>query len=82
MISSPIDPTTDKPTEHRELYRGKTADGGTTWAWSAITTNSTMDNIRPQIVAWEAGKMLLWTRGTFNTFVKYNLALVAMPIEK
>ena len=81
VISSPIDPAGGKPTEHRELYRGSTTDGGATWTWTPITHDSTQDNIRPQIVAWDGGKMLLWTRGVFTTFVKYNLALVAMPLD-
>jgi len=41
-----------RPT-HRELYRGATADFGTTWTWTAITANSDADNLRPIVPKWD-----------------------------
>jgi len=34
---------------HYEIYKGVTADGGLTFTWSAVTTNSTLDNCRPYV---------------------------------
>jgi len=35
--------------ERYEIYRGITTDGGLTFTWEQITTNSTLDNLRPYI---------------------------------
>lgn len=83
-ISTNADPKTGKPLissadsqRHWELYKGTTADAGKTWAWTAITENSTADNIRP-IVPKSDGKhtALLWLRGKLRTYTDYDLEVV------
>jgi hypothetical protein len=64
---------------HYELFRGKTSDGGTSWAWTPVTFNSTVDNIRPHVPEWDASNLaLVWLRGTYNTYTSYNLKTVTL----
>lgn len=52
---------------HYELFRGQTADGGATWAWSAITENSSADNLRPIMPPWDDPRgALVWLRGRYD----------------
>jgi hypothetical protein len=47
-----------------EIFRGVTADGGTTWTWTAITCDSTTNNLRPIIpVSGHAPSPVVWLRG-------------------
>jgi hypothetical protein len=39
-----------------ELWRGVTADGGLTFTWSQITSNSTVDNLRPYVPRRNGGE--------------------------
>ena len=59
-----------------ELFRGVTQDGGLTFAWSPITTNSTLDNLRPYVP--RGGSTLLWLRGTYKSYTSYDCAIVAL----
>jgi len=73
FISTDADPVTGKPLmskgnfrRNHELFRGFTADGGKSWAWTAITTNSTTDNLRPIIPFWQDSRTaLVWMRGFY-----------------
>ena len=73
-LSSDADLTTGEPLissadgkRHHELFRGKTKDGGATWAWTPITANSTMDNLRPLVPIWKDKRTaLVWMRGTYR----------------
>ena len=58
-ISTDADPVNGAPLisqadqqRHRELFQGRTNDGGTTWTWTPITANSDVDNIRPMVPLW------------------------------
>src|SRR4029079_12835363 len=53
-------------------------DGGTTWTWSPITLDSTVDNLRPIIPlgAPDVG-VVLWLRGTYSNYQDYDLDVVA-----
>ncbi|MEN8151152.1 MAG: BNR-4 repeat-containing protein, partial [Planctomycetota bacterium] len=81
VISTNADPVTGKPLisktdglRHWELYRGKTADGGKAWKWTAITRDSKVDNLRPLIPANPGGKrVILWCRGDFKSYGNYRL---------
>jgi hypothetical protein len=55
-----------------EIWRGFTADGGLTFSWQPITSNSTDDNLRP-IVPEGHGRTrnLLWFKGNYTTFTNY-----------
>ncbi|MFO0887761.1 MAG: BNR-4 repeat-containing protein [Isosphaeraceae bacterium] len=74
-ISTDADPATGQALvskvdgrRHRELFRGKTKDPGDTWHWEPITTNSTVDNIRPIVPAWDDSRtVLVWMRGGYRS---------------
>jgi hypothetical protein len=79
FISTKIDPRTDVAMPRYEVFEGKTTDGGATWAWSPITFNSTMDNLRPVVPAWDdEHTALLWMRGTYTTYTNYDLDIVGL----
>lgn len=85
-ISTNADPVTGAPLvsnadgrRHYEIFRGRTGDGGKTWTWKAITSNSTVDNLRPIIPRDPKGRtILLWLRGTYTTYKNYDLQVVAL----
>lgn len=72
-ISTDADPRTGEPLisradglRHHELFLGKTPDGGQSWAWTPITANSTMDNLRPLLPSWKDARLLVvWMRGAY-----------------
>ena len=64
---------------HYEIFRGNTGNGGQTWQWTAITRNSSTDNLRPILVDDGAGqKALLWLRGTYRSYTDYQQQVVAL----
>ena len=71
-ISTDADPVTGTPLvsaadkkRHRELFRGARSAAGK-WAWTPITRNSTYDNLRPLVPAWDDPRTaLVWMRGTY-----------------
>src|SRR5262245_61099930 len=78
-ISTPIDPRKGVRTAKYEIYRGTTDDRGATWRWMAITSGSTVDNIRPIVpIADGTRQPLLWLRGTMVDFFAYRLEVVAI----
>lgn len=83
-ISTNADPVTGVPLvsradrkRHWEIFRGVTADGGATWAWTAITRDSTVDNLRP-VVPVTAGRPspVVWLRGEMRMPKDFELELV------
>jgi hypothetical protein len=86
VISTDLHPVTNAPLvsatdglRHWELFEGRTTDGGLTWNWTALTANSTVDNIRPVIPEWdETHTALLWLRGTYTSFTNYDLDVVGI----
>ncbi len=80
-MSSEIDPRTDAPTDKYELYRGVTDDLGGTWTWTAITENSTVDNLRPVVPRWDSDHtMLLWMRGNYNSYTDWDTEIVGLML--
>jgi hypothetical protein len=79
-ISSPYNPGDDNSSANkREIWKGVTADNGATWKWSAITSNSSQDNFRPIVPAWnKSNTALLWFRGTYTTAQQFNTSIVGM----
>jgi hypothetical protein len=78
-ISTEIDPITNEPLAHHEIYKGVTANGGNTWTWTAITENSTFDNLRPIVPAWDKNNTtVLWWRGSMDTSHDYDTAVVGI----
>ncbi len=60
-----------------ELFRGQTPDKGKTWTFTALTKDSTVDNLRPIIPPGDPKRTLvLWLRGKLTSFVRYNLQAV------
>ena len=86
VISTNADPSTGTPLmskadqkRHWELFRGKTTDGGKSWSWTAITHDSTTDNLRPIIPSNPGGKrIILWTRGELKTYMDFHLDVFAL----
>lgn len=87
-LSSNVDPATGARVlsdadglAHYELWRGITADGGDTWSWSALTSDSTVDNLRPVATAISATETsLIWMRGTYATYTNYDTDLVGLIV--
>lgn len=78
-LSANVDPSTGVTTGtgHREIYQGKTPDGGLTWNWKPVTQNSVQDNIRPIVPAHHpTGTFVLWMQGTYNSFNDYHTQIV------
>ena len=66
-VSTPLDPRDDVRTDHAEIYKGITTDQGATWTWTPVTADSTEDNYRPIIPAWDANHTaVLWLRGDYT----------------
>lgn len=62
-----------------ELWRGVTADGGLTFTWSPITTNSAADNLRPYIPRRNGGeRCVLWFRGSYASYTSYSCSIVGL----
>lgn len=62
---------------HYEIFRGRTEDGGKTWNWQAITSNSTVDNIRPIVPISASGQSaVLWMSGSYTNFANYDMDIV------
>jgi hypothetical protein len=79
FISTPIDPRDDSKLAHHEIFKGVTADGGTSWNWTPITRNSTLDNLRPIVPKWDAQHHgVLWLRGTMSRSQDYNMQVVGL----
>jgi autotransporter-associated beta strand protein len=79
VMSSKIDPRSDATTSKYELYKGVTSNFGANWTWSAITENSTVDNIRPIIPEWNGlNTALTWMRGTYSTYTNWNTEVVGI----
>ncbi|WP_146590455.1 sialidase family protein [Posidoniimonas polymericola] len=82
FISSPINPSDDTETDHHEIYKGVTGDNGLTWNWSAVTENSSVDNLRPIIPQWdEENTALLWWRGSMSSSQNYDAAVVGLLLN-
>jgi hypothetical protein len=64
---------------HYEIFRGNTANSGDTWQWTPITSNSTLDNLRPILATDGAGqKALLWLRGTYRSYTDYQQQVLGL----
>lgn len=86
FISTDVDPVTNRPlissADHRahwEISEGRSRDNGRTWTWSAVTQNSTVDNLRPIVPKPVRGNQaVLWLRGTYPDFLRYDLDVVGL----
>ncbi len=79
FISTDIDPGSGVPLDRYEIFRGRTTDGGATWAWDPITANSSVDNIRPIVPQWASSDTaLVWMRGAYSTYTSWTTEVVAI----
>ncbi len=86
FISTNSDPLTGEPLvsvadgqRHHEIFQGVTPDGGRTWQWTPVTSNSTSDNLRPIVPKWNHhSRAVLWLRGKMRTYTDYDLKPVAL----
>ena len=70
-VSTNADPVSGAPLisradgkRHWEIFRGVTSDGGATWMWSAVTSDSTTNNFRPIVpVTSHRPSPVVWLRG-------------------
>lgn len=78
-ISTPVDPRNGTALGNHEIFQGKTSDQGTTWTWTPITEQSSRDNYRPAIPAWDKDHTaLIWFRGTMTSSQKYDGSMVGL----
>lgn len=62
-----------------ELWRGTTGDGGLTFTWSQITSNSVVDNLRPYVPRRQGGeRCVLWFRGSYASYTSYACSIVGL----
>lgn len=91
-ISTNANPTTGEPListvdnkRHWEIYTAVTSDGGQSWSFTPITSNSTHDNLRPirpksstsshsDLTA--DSSCLVWLAGEYRTYTDYSQAVV------
>ena len=89
-ISTTYDPRDNTFLTKHEIFKGVTRDAGETWTWTAITENSTMDNLRPIVPMWKNYKTaLIWFRGSYYSAQNIDAQIVgiitdetsALPVE-
>jgi hypothetical protein len=80
FLSSNIDPATrGAALRHYEIFRGITRDGGASWTWNPLTTDSPADNIRPLVPSWPGpNRVILWLRGDYTSYTDYNVKVVGI----
>ena len=86
FISTDADPSTGEPLvsmtdgqRHYEIFRGRTGDRGQNWTWTAVTSDSTADNLRPIVPTQQGGEaILLWLHGEYRTYTDYDLDVVGL----
>jgi hypothetical protein len=77
-ISTNADPVTGAALAHWEIFRGSRSAGGD-WRWTAVTKNSTVDNIRPVVPSWEGRRRaVLWLRGKMTSYTNYRFEIVGL----
>ena len=80
-MSSKIDPRSQTSTNKYELYRGITTDFGASWSWSALTVNSTVDNLRPIVPSWNGqNTVVLWLSGTYTSYTNWDTEVVGVQL--
>jgi hypothetical protein len=69
---------------HHELFRGTTRDGGKSWSWTALTANSTMDNLRPLVPrTGEPRTIVVWMRGAYhNNRGEWSTKVAGLLLER
>jgi hypothetical protein len=89
-ISTNADPATGNPLmsradgkRHWEIFHGETRDGGSTWGWTPLTADSTVDNIRPVVPIWPGRRgVVVWLRGAMRHYIDYDLQVVGTFFDR
>lgn len=86
FISTNVDPTGGEPisvdgVQRYEIFKGVTGDGGATWEWTATTTNSAQDNLRPIVAASGDAWAVAWLRGDYRSYTDYDQAAVGLVYD-
>ena len=80
FLSTVHDPRGGPVTKHREIYRGERGRDGR-WSWTAITSDSPADNLRPYVPEKHGRKInVLWFQGRYTKYTDYDCR-VLMAIE-
>src|SRR5699024_11559772 len=75
--SAPIDRRGGRALTRRELWRGRTEEGGASWAWTPIAVDAGVDNLRPILAPGDpATEHLLWFRGTMASSQRFDCEVV------
>lgn len=79
-VSTTVDPRDDTTNlAKHEIWKGVTCDDGTTFTWTPVTMNSSVDNLRPVMPKWDGrSKALLWFRGNYSTAQIYDAEIVGI----
>jgi hypothetical protein len=88
VLSTEVHPDTGEPLVstadgqvHHELFEGTTPDGGMSWTFTAITEDSTVDNIRPEVTDHVAGRQaLVWMAGRYDGWLDHATAARAIVV--
>ncbi len=86
VISTNADPVTGEPLisladqkRHYEIFEGSSTNEGLSFTWTPLTKNSSVDNLRPIIPAWESdSRAVLWLRGSYSSYTDFNTQVVGV----
>ncbi len=84
-ISTDVDPGTGKDLGgQHEIYVAKVDadDNIHSIRWKPITAGSDKRNLRPIIVAGDGYQVLVWLRGDYETYKKYDCDIVGLVLEQ
>jgi BNR repeat-containing family member len=81
-VSTTVDPRNGAKLARHEIFTGRTSDLGKSWSWTAITLDSSIDNLRPLAVASGDSTVLVWFRGTMSRSQHYDSAMVGVIVGK
>jgi hypothetical protein len=82
-FSDDVNPSTDATLlgpdghQHWQIFEGTSSDNGSTWNFSQLTDTSS-DNIRPQLVAGSGEAALIWMQGTYTSYTSFNTHVVGL----
>lgn len=83
FISTPIDPRDGSALVHREIFHGRAAAAGAFWAWTPVTEDSDVDNLRPIVAAGDPSRTpLLWFRGPMTASQHYCCEIVLLDLPR
>jgi hypothetical protein len=83
FVSTSIDPRDGAPLAHREIFHGRAAAAGRFWAWTPVTEDSPVDNLRPIVAPGDPSRTpLLWFRGPMTASQHYRCEVVLLDLPR